>query len=458
MEHRSFAPNLIIPDDGHAVGNQLVGESAPDVAQEELFKEKQMGRAVNCNDLELSTYLQALAVGYLPTFYSGTSQSVQSKLMSIASKSFLRGKKTVVFHGFQSLKMSRHLTDDLGEELLTSFVAAFHAKIFQPPEKELASTASAAECGEKWHGSLAKYDPASSSWKTAQHSLLGDSEEFLETWPRWGMTVNGECWELPTLAHRTNGSGSGSWLMPTPTCNPEAPNHGSNSNGPHNLVEVAASGWVPGMMWRTPSANVIEAKSTVVKLTGRKPSDPQVGLADQVMAAHRMQWPTPTASEHTGAGHGPNKTGAMNLRTMVQAKKDWPTPTVCGNYNRKGLTPTSGDGLATAVAMSLTMNYSADTAAPIVKARTFPTATATAYKGWSPNHNRADTDDRLDYTIEREAYTPGQDAPPMRLSPDWVELLMGWPKGWTSLQPLGAESGRETPRESPAELPTEATA
>ena len=27
----------------------------------------------------------------------------------------------------------------------------------------------------------------------------------------------------------------------------------------------------------------------------------------------------------------------------------WPTPSVCGNYNRKGASPTSGDGLATAV-------------------------------------------------------------------------------------------------------------
>lgn len=33
----------------------------------------------------------------------------------------------------------------------------------------------------------------------------------------------------------------------------------------------------------------------------------------------------------------------------------------------------------------------------------FPTATATASKGWSKNHNRANSDDRLDYTIEREA-------------------------------------------------------
>ena len=337
------------------------------------------------------------------------------------------------------------LTGNHGEELLTSFVAAFRAKTSAPQEKALVSTESAAECGEKWHGSLAKYDPASSSWKTAQHSLLGDSEEFLETWPRWGMTVNGECWELPTLARRTNGSGSGSWLMPTPTCNPEAPNHGSNSNGPHNLVEVAASGWSPGMMWQTPVAD-----DSVNRVNGKWNSRGEPKLSAQV-----MQWPTPTASEHTGAGHGPNKTGAMNLRTMVQT---WPTPKASGMHDCKSEMERKSPDLATAVATSLTMNYSDDTAAPIVKVRTFPTATATAYKGWSPNHNRAATDDRLDYTIEREAYTPGQDAPPMRLSPDWVELLMGWPKGWTSLQPLGAETGRETPRESPAELPTEATA
>ena len=29
--------------------------------------------------------------------------------------------------------------------------------------------------------------------------------------------------------------------------------------------------------------------------------------------------------------------------------KQWPTPSVCGNYNRKGASPTSGDGLATAI-------------------------------------------------------------------------------------------------------------
>jgi hypothetical protein len=96
-------------------------------------------------------------------------------------------------------------------------------------------------------------------------------------------------------------------------------------------------------------------------------------------------WPTPTASDTTGAGH--KAQGGKNLRTVVSEM-------------------------------------------------TWPTATATAYKGWSPNHNRADTNDRLDYTAEREAFNPGQQTPPMRLNPDWVEWLMGWPIGHTALKPL----------------------
>lgn len=68
----------------------------------------------------------------------------------------------------------------------------------------------------------------------------------------------------------------------------------------------------------------------------------------------------------------------------------------------------------------------------------WPTPTASQHKGWAANHNRADTDDRLDYTVEREANQnqPGDKA---RLNPDWVEWLMGWPIGWTSLEPLNLQ-------------------
>ena len=337
MEHRSLSPDFIVSNDDHVGGNKCTRESTPDVAPQELRKEEQMGGPVNCNDSELSIYLQALVEGYLPTFYSDTSQSAQSKSMSIASKSFRRGKKTVVFHGFPSLKMSRHSTESRGAELLTLWLEGFRAKTSALLETARDLTENAAECGTTWPASLAKFDPDTSSWKTAQLSLLGGLEEFSETWPRWGLMRAGECWERQTLVPRTSESASG--------------------------------------LWQTP-------------------------VADDAANRANGKW---------------NSRGEPKLSAQVM----WPTVTVCGNYNRKGASATSGDGLATAVMK-----------------RMYPTATATAYKGWSPNHNRADTDDRLDYTVEREAFRPGQQTPPMRLNPDWVELLMGWPKGWTRLSPL----------------------
>jgi hypothetical protein len=45
-------------------------------------------------------------------------------------------------------------------------------------------------------------------------------------------------------------------------------------------------------LWRTPNAQLIEAKPLGTKLTGRTPQDPQVGLADQA-----LYWRTPQAQE-----------------------------------------------------------------------------------------------------------------------------------------------------------------
>ena len=233
--------------------------------------------------------------------------------------------------------------------------------------------------------SLAWYDQSSCSWRTYQQSLVTDWEPYLETWPRWGMTVGGSAYAHPMSERR--------------------------------ITET------DGFCWRTPNANLIEEKSTVVKLTGRKPSDPQVGLADQVMAKQRMIWPTPTTSEHTGAGAGPNKTVGANLRTAVSM---FPTPRAA---DHKGSTNPAAAAAARGYAPNLP-EYVAELSAR----KMYPTATATAYKGWSPGHNRADTNDRLDYTVEREGFITGQSTPPMRLNPNWVGWLMGFPIAWANLK------------------------
>lgn len=109
------------------------------------------------------------------------------------------------------------LTESHGGALLTWYLGAFPVRTSAQPEKGRASKESAPACGKKWHGSLAKYDPDTSSWRTAQYSLLGDLELFSETWPRWGTMRNGECSERDTPVGLLSGTEFGSWPAPVKT-------------------------------------------------------------------------------------------------------------------------------------------------------------------------------------------------------------------------------------------------
>jgi hypothetical protein len=122
--------------------------------------------------------------------------------------------------------------------------------------------------------------------------------------------------------------------------------------------------------------------------------------------------PTPVAMDagsgrfNTSIGGKPRPTLALMARKQL-----WPTPTVCGNYNRKGASATSGDGLATAVKM-------------------WPTPTA---------HNAKETNapsEALRNTPTLAAQAGGQ------LNPNWVEQLMGWPIGHTDLKPSETAKSR----------------
>ncbi len=106
------------------------------------------------------------------------------------------------------------LTESLGEALLTWYLEGFHAKTSPLPEEAQELTESDQECGEKWRASFTKYDPSSSLWKTHQCSLLGDLDEFLETWPQWGLMQDGECWDLSMLALQRTEIDCG--LLPAP--------------------------------------------------------------------------------------------------------------------------------------------------------------------------------------------------------------------------------------------------
>ncbi len=160
-------------------------------------------------------YSQALVAEYSPESCSDGEPSVQSN-GSPTQLAYLPPDRMTAFSRLSRFGMTfKPLTAIRGAELLMSYLAAFRAKTSALPERAQASQASAAECGDTWRGSLARFDPDTSLWKTVQHSLLEDSESCSVIWPRSGMTANGQCWELPTSERRTSATGSGLWV-PTP--------------------------------------------------------------------------------------------------------------------------------------------------------------------------------------------------------------------------------------------------
>jgi len=117
-------------------------------------------------------------------------------------------------------------------------------------------------------------------------------------------------------------------------------------------------------------------------------------------------------------------------RTGATGSSSWPTPTVNGNNNRKGLTKKSGNELATAVRM-------------------YPTPKAT-YRDYCPSERRRRSPDlnsvvpTASEVLDQESRATGT------LNPEWVEWLMGYPVGWTEICPSEIRSCRKS-RKSSAE-------
>jgi hypothetical protein len=278
-------------------------------------------------------------------------------------------------------------------------------------------------------------------WVASQADLLsGSLTPYSQTWPTSGSMRDGQCWELPMLAHRIKGTGSGAWLFPTPTCNPEAPNHGSNSNGPHNLKEVTHSGWSPGAVWIGTPTTGNKVRSEAFQRGTLNPKEfvamfptpctvdsgamfnrsesPNAALRPTLgaMAKHDL-WPTPTATLGTHGGLiTPDK--AREGGTLIEAlsaREIWPPPDAnMGVGGRSSKTAPTGKR-ANGTKQQITLNDAAKWATPLSRDhRSGKASQATHDKNSRPLSEQVGGS----------------------LNPSWVELLMGWPEGWTDLAPL----------------------
>lgn len=100
----------------------------------------------------------------------------------------------------------------------------------------------------------------------------------------------------------------------------------------------------------------------------------------------------------------------------------WPTPTVRGLWNRKGCSKNSGDGLATAVNR--------------VGGKMWPTPSATrrgAHTGAKTGKVAADGKSRVSAKGVKWGATLETAVGSGQLNPDWVEILNGFPIGWSDV-------------------------
>jgi hypothetical protein len=189
-------------------------------------------------------FSQALVEEYLGDTCSDGEQSVQLS-GNPTQQAYCAPDKMTDFSRLSRFGMTyKPLTADRGEELLMSYLAAFPVKTSPQQEKAQELTESDQECGEKWRGWLAKFDPDTSSWRTAQCSLLEDLNECLQTLPRSGMTRDGLLWEQQMSAHRISETESGLWGTPTASQDfkPIRKLTPSEANGSHGTILVGSIG------------------------------------------------------------------------------------------------------------------------------------------------------------------------------------------------------------------------
>lgn len=340
-------------------------------------------------------YSQVLVEEYLEDISLDGEQSVQSSGRNIL-QAYCAPDKMKDFSRLSRFGMTfKPLMENLGEELLMSYRAGFHAKTSQPQEKVSELKESGQECGEKWRGSFVKYDPDSSLWRTHQCSLLGDLEPFSETWPQWGLMRNGECWEQRTLEQTIRGTGFGlsdnKWATPTTMDKlppksaqallKEATQARPGRSKPANLRDQVSN------MQNWPTPNAWDGKRGPRSEENLRTKNHQVNLITAVKQAEREKWPTPQSRDYKGSSGRSLKGMECDLPTMVKRMptpnaRDWKDGKTAGNRKSPGL------GV---VAHQL------------------------------------------------EPQTGGQ------LNPTWIEWLMGWPLGWSELKPLEMDKSHFVP-------------
>jgi len=230
-------------------------------------------------------FSRALVEEYLGENFSDGEQSVPLNGNPIPQAYCAPDKMTKFSKLSRFGMMFKPLTDDLGVELLTLYREDFHARTYLLQEKAQELMEKPLECGEKWQGSFAKYDPSTHSLKTHQCSLFEDSTESCQTLPKWGLMRNGECWEQQMSAHPIKETVFG-FMLPTP---------------------VASDGTTGSVIGKNDT--FYTTSTGMPRKVNQNGIDGSVGLGRLV-----QMWPTPVTRDYKDTGTKESMTRQRNKR------------------------------------------------------------------------------------------------------------------------------------------------
>ena len=223
-------------------------------------------------------------------------------------------------------------------------------------------------------------------WITGQQDIFGTSTPFSETWPKQGIMLDGVCWEQMIVEADIEGKDCG-YLLPTPRVveiiehpKSQAKRLGDRTgNKPNNLQSMAKFN-----LWPTPTMN-----ENIENIKNRDKYNHR-------LEEHVAMMPTPNTMDHLPcrsqeakdrqfATTRKGRSAPGNLREWIHPEM-WPTPTASDHRDIGG--PSS----------------------PAIQRR-----------------------EEIGKSIELSMKVDGA------LNPDWVEWLMSWPVGWTSLEDLESD-------------------
>lgn len=232
---------------------------------------------------------------------------------------YSRGKIVANCQLRQSGMTCEHYQASLFPTQSTSSPADSHARILALLALERAWKESEAVYSGRSLGSLASYDPLSSSWKTCQQSLLAADAQWLEPLPKWGMTVDGVLSALRPLELTTSETAGSYWLTPRASDTGRGENQETflkrmNDRTDRCAQSLAAQVRMPHT-WPTPRASDgPRGTTTATESTKRRVQNHQANLPEAVVEAARF--PTLTARDY----RAPNSPESQARRNMNSSR------------------------------------------------------------------------------------------------------------------------------------------